>query len=110
MAEWKPFLKQILQPMDFLKEEKMDLFMKIMRERAQEISDVLVGLSKHKWNKRILSLENLLYQPSFKNIKTNEDIAREEFGGEIQRYLLGMKEDALIHACIALEAGLLVRD
>ena len=110
MAEWEPFFKQILKPVDFLKEEKMDLFRKMMRQRAQEISDILVGLSKHKMEETYFEFGKLVYRPRFKNIKTNEDIARKEFRGAVQRYLLGMDEDALIHACIALEAGLLVKD
>jgi len=110
MAEWEPFFKQILKPVDFLKEEKMDLFRKMMRQRAEEISDILVGLSKHKIEETYFEFGKLVYRPSFKNIKTNEDIVREEFRGAVQRYLLGMDEDALIHACIALEASLLVKD
>jgi len=93
-----------------LKEEKMDLFRKMMRQRAEEISDILVGLSKHKMEETYFEFGKLVYRPRFKNIKTNEDIAREEFRGAVQRFLLGMDEDALIHACIALEVGLLVKD
>lgn len=110
MTEWEPIFKQILEPVDFLKEEKMDLFRKMMRQRAEEISDILIGLSKHKLEETYFEFGKLAYRPRFKNIKTNEDFAREEFRGAVQRYLLGMDEDSLIHACIALEAGLLVKD
>jgi len=71
---------------------------------------VLAGLSEHKLEETYFELGETVYRPNFKNIKTDEDLAREEFRGAILRYLLGMDYDALIHACFALEAGLLVKD
>lgn len=110
MAEWKSFYEQLIKPVDFLKEDKIDLFRKMARQRAEEISSILVGLSKHKLEETYFEFGEKIYRPKFKNIKTNEDLSREEFRGAILRYLLGMDEDALIHACFALEAGLLVKD
>jgi len=87
----------------------MELFRKMMRQRAEEISDILVCLSKHKIEQTYFDLGVLVYHPTLKNTKNNEDIAREEFRGAVLRYLLAMDEDALIHACFAL-AGLPVKD
>lgn len=110
LAEWESFFEQLIKPVDFLKEEKLAQFRKMARQRAEEISDILVGLSKHKIEETYFEFGDKVYRPRFKNIKSNEDLAREEFRGAVLRYLLDMNEDALIHTCFALEAGLLVKD
>jgi hypothetical protein len=78
-------------------------------QRAKEISPIMICLSKYKLEDTYIEFGEMVYRPNFKNIKTNEDLAREEFRGAILRYLLGIDDDAIIHACSALEAGLLVK-
>jgi len=61
-------------------------------KRGRELSDILREVCKYGTG-----------------IHETRDLAREEFRGAIQRYLLGLFEDSIYHAFFSVEVGLLIR-
>ena len=61
------------------------------RNRAKDILPILESLNKYRTG-----------------IWEDEDLAREEFRGAVQRYLLGYYEDSIYHSCFSVETALLI--
>lgn len=61
-------------------------------KRGRELTDILKGICKYGTG-----------------IHETRDLARQEFRGAIQRYVLGLFEDSIYHAFFSVEIGLLIR-
>lgn len=89
MEDWETFLRKLIHPP----------IAEIHLERGREIREILESLSKYPFD-RI---------KKFKNIRENEDLARDEMRGAAQRYIYGHFVDSIIWSCFSVEFGLLVR-
>ena len=71
----------------------------IYQERGKEIEDLLEDLSKYP------------FDPinKFKNIKENDDLARDEIRGAAQRYIYGNFVDSIFCSCFSVEFGLIIK-
>ena len=107
---WQEIFDKLMDPVDWLREEKITKLKEMSNDNAREISDILIGISTGPIEKTYYDFGDFVYLPKFKNIKTNEDLVREEFRGALQRYIMGFFDDSIIHACFSVEAALLVTE
>lgn len=88
MEKWEQGLRELQIPIN-------DLIL----SRGRKIKSLLVILSNYSYN----SIK------TFKNIKENADLPRNELRGAVQRYLLGNNVDSILFSCFSVEFGLIVQ-
>lgn len=71
----------------------------IYRERATEIEELLEELSKYPFDPI----------KKFRNIRENEDLARDEIRGAAQRYIYGNFVDSILYSCFSVEFALIIK-
>jgi len=85
---WQSYLEKLIYP------KKVEA---IHEERGEEIKDILENISKYEYDPINL----------WKNIRKNEDLARSDFNGALQGYILGAFDLSILHSCFAVEIGLI---
>jgi len=86
--EWKKSLEKQMKPIKWLNwRGRRSVF-----TRGKEIKEILEGLNRYELG-----------------VKEDRDLAREEFRGAVQRYVIGLYEDSIFRSCFSVEMGLLIR-
>jgi len=97
-----------MEPITWLSSETINELIKASKTRATEISEILEGISIIKIEKTFFKYDDIIYKPTYRNIKNNRDLARQEFRGAIQKYLLGFFQESIIQSCNSVEAALII--
>jgi len=105
----KKIVDAIFEPLLWFNPNKFNDFKKESENRAEDISNILTGISSIKIEKTIFKMnDQSIYSSPLRNIKDNKDLARMEFRGAIQRYLLGFYNESITSSCNSIEMALLI--
>lgn len=100
---------RLMEPIQWLKPKNLRNLINMSKNRAEDISYILEGISTISLQKTTFSgKHNLSYKAQYRNLNEDKDLARIEFTGAIQKYLLGFNTESIIASCASVENALII--